>query len=191
MGNTILYVGLGSLAIGLGYVLYKSIEANAGSVPSGSLGITSGNILPTSGVITKNIGTGTSTSGYTTQIPTSSGTIYIASNTSGNLATAQAYSTVPTTINSNGLVSVGVENLNPIVLNNGTTTSTSSIVSAPINVSLGQSSTGLSGVGSTANTYALGSTFTGAGEYISSTGAPSYISSQAQYNQQKALGYLQ
>ncbi|MDE1861236.1 MAG: hypothetical protein KGH72_06000 [Candidatus Micrarchaeota archaeon] len=80
------------------------------------------------------------------------------------------------------------QQVNPVTLPNGTTTSSNSI-SAPPNTDVGQTVSDAA-TGATAPTYSKGSSYQGPGEYISSTGAPEYIGSQDQFNQQQSLGFV-
>ncbi|MGC8580447.1 MAG: hypothetical protein ACP5MB_10390 [bacterium] len=72
----------------------------------------------------------------------------------------------------------------------GTSISANQIISStPANTVVGYTQTNGPGT-KYAPTYSAGSTWQGPGEYISATGAPSYISSVQQYNEQMKLGYL-
>ncbi|MGC8579670.1 MAG: hypothetical protein ACP5MB_06390 [bacterium] len=85
-----------------------------------------------------------------------------------------------------------LSNSNPIETTpnpeNTYTYSANGIVSSTPNTTVGYTS--VPNTGTTVPVYSQGSGFHGAGEYINSAGSYSYIGSESQYNQQKAIGSL-
>ncbi len=121
----------------------------------------------------------------------------------GYSAGSNGYATVPIYNSEGKIISVVAvnnategkySNVNPISTTGnpyqGTYLSANQVISStPPNTVIGYTQTNGQGT-QFAKTYSAGSTWQGPGEYISATGAPSYIANLTQYNEQVKLGYL-
>ena len=127
----------------------------------------------------------TSTQSTDTTNPENTGTQY-------NIINGAAIaSTFPNAVvnEATGLITTGNIPINEITGLQGQSTSTNTTTLQPNQV-VGTENLNSVGGPSNATVFSLGSTYQGAGEYVSVSGAPEYISSLQQFQQQQSLGYL-